>query len=152
MMTCSPKETYWGWKLLDPSPEEAKLLGAAGDYLAHGIDHDEVEEVLTRISRDGTLNARQAMEAAKGAFSEGVSPVFPPDVAADTVGQANVHKLRNRNEQPNQDHPISYVEEGTPTGETSKRTPTRVGPEGEASSGSGVRYRNEQSNQDHPIS
>ena len=96
MMTCSPKETYWGWKLLDPSPEEAKLLGAEGDYLAHGIDHAEVEEVLTRISRDGTLNARQAMEAAKGAFSEGVSPVFPPDVTVDIVGQSDVHKLRSR--------------------------------------------------------
>ena len=46
--------------------------------------------------------------------------------------------MKDWNEQPNQDHPISYVKEGTPTGETSKRTPTRVGPEGEASSGSGA--------------
>ena len=58
-----------GWELLDPSPEEAKLLGAEGDYLAHGIDHEDVEKVLTRISREGTLHARQAIEAATGAFS-----------------------------------------------------------------------------------
>ena len=85
MMTCSPMETYWGWKLLDPTPEEAKLLGAEMDYQAHGIDHEEVEKVLTNISKDGTLNARQAMEAAKGAFSEGVSPIFPPDVTVAAI-------------------------------------------------------------------
>ena len=45
---------------------------------------------------------------------------------------------RKPDQQRNQDHPISYVEQGTPTGETSKRMPTRVGPEREASSGSGV--------------
>ena len=35
-------------------------------------------------------------------------------------------------EQPNQDHPIGHVREGTPAGETFERVPTRVGPEGEA--------------------
>ena len=55
-----------------------------GDYLAHGIDHEEAEKVLVRISKNGVLNARQAIEAAKEAFSGGVSPVFPPDV--DTEG------------------------------------------------------------------
>ena len=92
MMTCSPKETYWGWKLDDPSPAEAKLMGASGDYQAEGIDHFEVEEVLMNMSRDGTLNARQAMEAAKGAFSEGVSPVFPPEVAMDAVDTDDMHE------------------------------------------------------------
>ena len=43
MMTCSPMETYWGWKLVNPTPDEAKLLGAVGDYLAEGIDHEEAE-------------------------------------------------------------------------------------------------------------
>ena len=57
-----------GWKLLDPTPVEAKVLGVAGDYQAHNIDHDDAEKVLARISKEGTLNARQAMEAAKGAF------------------------------------------------------------------------------------
>ena len=51
MMTCSPQETFWGWKLVEPTPGEAKLLGAEGDYQAHGIDHEEVEKVLTRISK-----------------------------------------------------------------------------------------------------
>ena len=151
MMTCSPMETYWGWKVLDPTPEEAKLLGVEGDYLAHGIDHEDVGKVLTRISRDGTLNARQTMEAAKGAFSEGASPVFPPDVAADTFGQINVDKRGNKNEQPSQDHPIGYAKEGTPTGETFERTPARVGPEGDASSGPEGMGRNVQPFQDHPI-
>ena len=68
-MTCSPMDTYWGWKLLDPTPVEAKVLGVAGDYLSHNIDHEDAEKVLKRISKEGTLNARQAMEAAKGAFS-----------------------------------------------------------------------------------
>ena len=73
---------------MEPSPEEANLLGAVGDYQAEGIDHEEVEKVLVRISKDGTLNARQAIEAAKGAFSEGVSPVFPPDIPVATRGPA----------------------------------------------------------------
>ena len=47
MMSCSPKETFWGWKLDEPTPGEANLLGAEGDYLAPGIDHNEVEEILT---------------------------------------------------------------------------------------------------------
>ena len=83
MMTCSPNETYWGWKLIDPTPEEAKLLGASGDYLAEGIDHEEAKKDLERISKYALLNARQAMESAKGAFSEGISPVFPPDVTVE---------------------------------------------------------------------
>ena len=83
MMTCSPNETYGGWKLVDPTPDEAKLLGAEGDYLAEGIDHEEAEEVLERLSKNGVLNARQAIEAANEAFSEGVSPVFPPDVGTE---------------------------------------------------------------------
>ena len=92
------------WKLLDPTPEEAKLLGVEGDYLAHGIDHKDVETVLTRISREGILNARQTMEAAKGAFSVGATPVFPPDVDTDAFAQIEEKlEARKGNEQPNQD-------------------------------------------------
>ena len=80
MMICSPNETYWGWKLVDPSPEEAKLLGACGDYLAEGVDHEDAERVLDALSKKGLLNARQAIESAKDAFGGGVSPAFPPDV------------------------------------------------------------------------
>ena len=80
MMTCSPNETYWGWKLVDPSPEEAKILGACGDYLAEGVDHEDAEKVLDALSKKGLLNARQAIEAAKDAFGGGISPAFPPDV------------------------------------------------------------------------
>ena len=46
MMTCSPMETYWGLKLLDPTPTEATVLGVAGDYQSHNIDHDDAEKVL----------------------------------------------------------------------------------------------------------
>ena len=80
MMCCSPKETYWGWKIQDAAPTVAKLLGAEGDYQAEGIDAADAEEVLNRITKEGLLNARQAMEAAKGAFGEGITPDFPPDV------------------------------------------------------------------------
>ena len=80
MMNCSPKATYWGWKLQDAGADVAKLLGVEGDYIAQGIDAAEAEEVLERISKHGMLNARQAVEAAKGSFREGVTPAFPPDV------------------------------------------------------------------------
>ena len=133
MMTCSPLETYWGWKLLDPTPEEAKLLGVAGDYQAHGIDHEDVKKVLTMLSKEGILNARQTMEAAKGAFSVGASPVFPPDVDTDAFGQIGEKlEAKKGNEQPNQDPPIGCVTKGTPTGETLERLPTRGGPGREA--------------------
>ena len=48
--------------------------------MAHGIDGAEAEEVIDTITKGGMLNARQAMEAAKGAFGEGITPDFPPDV------------------------------------------------------------------------
>ena len=89
MMTCSPEETFWGWKFVDPTPEEAKMLGAVMDHQGTGIDHDEVKKVLTKLSREGSLNARQAMEAAKGPFNEGVSPAFPPDIGQDTEKQGD---------------------------------------------------------------
>ena len=80
MINCSLKATYWGWKLQDAGADVAKLLGVEGDYIAQGIDAAEAEEVLERISKNGVLNARQAVEAAKGAFGEGTTPAFPPDV------------------------------------------------------------------------
>ena len=58
----------------------AKLLGVEGDYVAHGIDAVEAEEVIEKITKNGKLNARQAVEAAKEAFGKGITPDFPPDV------------------------------------------------------------------------
>ena len=94
-----------GWKLMDPTPGEAKLLGVAGDYQAQNIDHDDVKKVLTRISKEGALNARQAMEAAKGAFSVGASPAFPPDVELVTCLPSNGRARVQEGEQPEQDLP-----------------------------------------------
>ena len=56
------------------------MLGVEGDYVAHGIDAVEAEEVIEKITKGGTLNARQAVEAAKGAFGKGITPEFPPDI------------------------------------------------------------------------
>ena len=58
----------------------AKLLGMEGDYVAHGINAMEAEEVIEKITKKGKLNARQAVEAAKEAFGKGITPEFPPDV------------------------------------------------------------------------
>ena len=92
--------------------------------------------MLTRISKEGALNARQAMEAAKGAFSVGASPAFPPDVELATLlpnngglGKARIgnaqpdlergahlpHRARvqeGMSEQPDQDLPLGGVTEG----------------------------------------
>ena len=91
-----------GWKLMDPTPGEAKLLGVTGDYQTQNIDHDDVT-VLTSISKEGALNARQAMEAAKGAFSVGASPAFPPDVELVTCLPSNARARVQEGEQPEQD-------------------------------------------------
>ena len=56
--------------------------------------------------------------------------------------------VAEKREQPNKDHPISCGKEGTPTGETSERLLTRVGPEGEAQSFTKVGVGNGPSSQE----
>ena len=74
------KRNLLGWKTQDADTSVAKLLGVEGDYVAHGIDAVEAEEVIEKITKNGKLNARQAVEAAKEAFGKGITPDFPPDV------------------------------------------------------------------------
>ena len=106
--------------------------------LVHLRKQCETKEDAARFTAETFVESQLRMETgsvrANGSDQERLllrNPRHNPQVPNNATQHDPLRPLRIV-EQPSLDHPIGHGMEGTPTGETSDRVPTRVGPEGEA--------------------
>ena len=91
MLSCQYNETFWGEL---PSADMAHVQEWLGvEKVAGDLEFSKIEcrREVEGMSQFGTLNARQACEAVKGPFAEGIDPTFYSNIQDDPEEDADIY-------------------------------------------------------------